>query len=228
MKVIAISGWKQNGKDTVADYLVKNKQFKRVAFADKLKDMVSEEFNIPREHCDSHEYKERPILHLPVITTDEFSQVIHSFMRGEFKTKNGKGYNEDKLTEQLYWTPRALLILKGSVNRAVTSKYWVQRVINDVIKDSTETKTYRMFQSTSSFGVTSEPRFVISDMRYRSELKQLREAFGENLISVRINRYTTCPSIDPSERDLDNEKFDRIINNTGTLEELYEKVENLV
>jgi len=38
----------QSGKDTVANYLVDNYKFKRYAFADILKDIVSRKFNIER------------------------------------------------------------------------------------------------------------------------------------------------------------------------------------
>jgi hypothetical protein len=67
--------------------------------------------------------------------------------------------------------------------------------------------------------------FVISDLRYRSEVEQLRQAFGKNLITVRINRFDSVNSTDPSERDLDNYKFDVTIDNVGTLEELYYKLD---
>ena len=42
--IIGISGKMQSGKDTVADYLVKKYKFKRVAFADKLKEIAKDLF----------------------------------------------------------------------------------------------------------------------------------------------------------------------------------------
>ena len=52
-----------------------------------------------------------------------------------------------------------------------------------------------------------------------------RSGLGKNLITVRVNRFTNTPSEDPSERDLDNYKFDVVIENTSSLEELLNKVE---
>ena len=71
-------------------------------------------------------------------------------------------------------------------------------------------------------------KFVISDLRYGSEVQQLKEAFGENLITVRVNRFDTNPSSDASENDLNDHKFDIVIENRGTLEELNEKVDSLL
>jgi dephospho-CoA kinase len=38
--IIGLSGYAQSGKDTVAKYLVENHKFKRIAFADALRDMA--------------------------------------------------------------------------------------------------------------------------------------------------------------------------------------------
>lgn len=194
-KVVAISAWKGSGKDTAADYLIKEHNFTRFGFADTLKDIVAEQYNIPREHCDNPEFKEKPIKHLPVVTKDKFNELVHSFMSKEL--------------ESGYWTPRALCILEGSVKRSVRTNYWVKRVVDKVNSDS-------------------ESLVVISDLRYRSEVDQLKEAFGENLITVRINRFETSPSEDPSERDLDNYNFDVTIDNKGSLEEFLNKVNNVI
>jgi hypothetical protein len=211
--------------------------YTRAAFADVLKDMVANEYNIPRSHCDDPEFKEAPILTLPVIPKDDFTLMIAKMMYKEFRTEDGRpamdfhvdpsgaflGLITSKgfLTEgvrpvQLYWTPRALCILKGSTNRAVDSSYWVGRTIeniNSLMDPGTEE--------------SDDHKFVISDLRYRSEVEQLRQAFGKDLITVRINRFDECQSTDPSERDLDNYKFDVVIENKSSLEDLYKQLENL-
>jgi hypothetical protein len=215
-KVIALSGWKRSGKDTAAEVLIQN-GYTRVAFADVLKDMVAEEYSIPRSHCDDPAFKESPILHLPVIPKDNFTKTIAELMFREFRTKDGAAatdysYDEDenlvgvfgRQAEKLYWTPRALCILKGSVNRAVRSDYWVSRAIEIAKKVN--------------------GNVVITDLRYRSEVDQLRAAFGEQLETVRINRFDECQSKDPSERDLDSATFDVTIENKGTLEQFLGRV----
>ena len=230
MKVIAISGWKRSGKDTIAEQLIKEHQFKRIAFADPLKDSVAQEYGIPRSHCDDPEFKEKPILHLPLAPKDAFGLGVAKLIYKECRTEDGKtpfdhwqdpsgaflgvysygsAFTERETVAQLYWTPRALCILKGSVNRAVRSDFWVKAAI-DAIK------------------ANPDGLFVISDLRYKSELTQLKQAFGKDILTVRVNRFDECNSQDASERDLDNGIFDVTIENRGTLEELLAKVKVLV
>ena len=231
MKVIAISGWKRSGKDTAANELINKHGYTRVAFADLLKDMVAKEYDIPRTHCDDPDYKEAPILHLPVTPKDAFTLNMANLLFNEFRTAGGQQAMEPYVdpsgtflgvmgrhVEQLYWTPRALCILKGSVNRAVRSDFWVQAAIFAI-----EDQMHHTPQINPDIGDT----FVISDLRYRSEVEQLRQAFGKNLVTVRVNRFDTVATTDPSERDLDNYNFDVTLENKGTIEEFVEKVNKL-
>lgn len=47
--IIGMGGFKGSGKDTAADLLVKNHKFKRIAFADHLKDIAALMFDWPRD-----------------------------------------------------------------------------------------------------------------------------------------------------------------------------------
>lgn len=230
MKVIAISGWKRSGKDTIAEQLIKEHGFKRIAFADPLKDSVAKEYGIPRSHCDDPAFKEAPIMHLPLNPKDAFGLGAAKLIYKECRTEDGKtpfesyqdpsgaflgvvnygsAFTERETVAQLYWTPRALCILKGSINRVVRSDYWVKAAI-DQIK------------------ANPDGLFVISDLRYQSELSQLKQAFGKDITTVRVNRFDECNSQDASERDLDKGVFDITIENRGTLEQLLDKVKELV
>lgn len=65
MKIIAISGFIGSGKDTVAEYLIKNYGFKRESLANSLKDSVSAIFNWPRkllegDTIESRNWREQP------------------------------------------------------------------------------------------------------------------------------------------------------------------------
>lgn len=212
MIIIAISGWKRSGKDTVSEYLTKEFGFTRVSFADPLKDMVAEEYNIPRSYCDDPRYKEAPILKLPAVPKDEFTRKIQDMLKAEIK--NG------------YWTPRALCILKGSINRAVDSSYWVKKTIDKI-------RSFRAYDSAANDLWPTEAKdltnkFVISDLRYRSEVEQLKNVFGNGLITIRVNRFDNISTTDPSERDLDDFKFDYTIENKEDLESLFIKVKGVM
>ena len=49
--IIGICGFKGSGKDTVADYLVKHKDFIKISFASVLKDIITILFNWENNCC---------------------------------------------------------------------------------------------------------------------------------------------------------------------------------
>ena len=51
--LIMLSGYAQSGKDTIGSHLVNTWGFRRLAFADKLKDEVSQRYGVKRELMDS-------------------------------------------------------------------------------------------------------------------------------------------------------------------------------
>lgn len=194
MFVLALSGWKGSGKDMVGDYLIGNHGFTRVSFADPLKEMVAEEYNIPLSYMYDPAFKERPLLQYPVKSTDSFIDGIHHLLVDEFRTAEGDNFA--KIGEELFWTPRALAIFKGSGNRAVTTTYWTDRAIHNIRKHG------------------DSSRIVITDLRFQTEVNALKEAFGMDITFARINRFDTVNSNDPSERDLDKFNFDYTIENS--------------
>lgn len=240
MKVIAISGYKGSGKDTAADYLVKEHKAVRVAFADNLKDMVAREYDIPRSYMDDPQLKEAPLLHLPVTPKDDFSLELSKMLCTEFRTESGVQALEPfidasgtflgsmgQYAEQLYWTPRSLVILKGSTNRAVTSDYWVSSTI-DTIKSDLKEFSLAINEDLSKVEVQIQNKvYVVSDLRYRSEMDQLRDAFGSNLVTVRVERFNTVNSTDPSEKDLDKTPHDVVISNKTNIGDFLKEVKKL-
>lgn len=192
--IILLSGWKRSGKDTAADILVKDFNYKRLGFADPLKDLVANLFGIKRRDCDSAETKEQPIMYMPVDPRDGFSKTVTAFMTKEFKPEP---YPRGLGMDTKYWTPRALCILVGSCMRSVNPNFWVEKALSQC-----------------------EPGglYVIADCRYKNEVETVKRADAQ-VITVRINRFDTSPSDDPSERDLDDYPFDIVINNKGSLEE---------
>lgn len=239
MKVVAISAWKNSGKDTAADYLVKNQGFVRVAFADPLKDMVASNYNIPRSSLDDPKVKESALEQYPVLPLDPYALNVSKLMYREFRTIDGHrpseffidrsgaflGLLESDTPVQLYWTPRALAILEGSIKRTVTSQYWVQAAINKIQEQKRINDSGILMSKEGRSKIPSN--FVISDLRYVSEVNQLRQVFGKDLVAVRINRFDSVQSDDASERNLDNHKFDVYIDNKGSLEDLYKQLEEL-
>lgn len=57
-RIISFSGYQGSGKDTFADYLCKEYNYKRLAFADTMKDMCSRYYKVPRHYFDDRTLKE--------------------------------------------------------------------------------------------------------------------------------------------------------------------------
>lgn len=185
-----ISAWKGSGKDTAADYLVKEFGFKRLGFADPLKDMCASLFGVTRRLFDDTVMKESPIMYMPVQAKDGFSKNVTDFMVKEFKQAN-------VFEQTKYWTPRALAILVGSTMRSVNPDFWVEKAVSQCQPDQ---------------------MYVISDCRYKNEIESVKRS-AATVVTMRINRFDSSPSDDPSERDLDDYPFDITLKNHGTLEE---------
>ena len=200
--LIGISGWKGSGKDAAASVLVNEFKFKQFSFASILKDMTAETYGIDRKAMDDRDLKEAPLLNFPVDARDSFSNEIKRILEKEFKAApNGK----------LYWTPRAVLILEGSIKRSVDPAFWTKKALSQI---------------------SNNDLAVISDLRYKSEAKEIRDradALGVKSLLIRVNRFETSNSLDASERDMDDYTgFDSVINNTGTLEEFQQTVSQIV
>ncbi len=223
MKVIAFSGWKQSGKDTAAEYLIQKGAF-RSSFADPLKHMCAAEYDVPLENFFTPALKEKPLLQYPVRVTDRFIEGVCVLLKDEFRTEAGHKpktltFHEGSTSGDLvcgdthhavYWTARALAIFKGSGNRSVDGFYWNNRTAKEIAASGADL-------------------VVITDLRFKTEAEFLKRTYGSDLTLVRINRFASVDSNDPSERDLDDYKgFDKIIVNHGTLEDLYKQVEELV
>lgn len=200
--IVSLSAWKRSGKDTAADIMVEEFKFKRVSFANVLKDMVAEQYAIPRESLDNQDLKEQPLFQYPANPQDKFSGMVVEFMKKEMKP-DGNG--------NLYWTPRGLAILEGSVKRSVNAAYWTSRALSQIKPGELA---------------------VITDLRYKSEIDQINkyaQSIGEKSLTIRINRFDESPSSDPSERDMDDFKgFDQVVENKGTVEEYKEKIREII
>lgn len=82
------------------------------------------------------------------------------------------------------------------------------------------------------------PKWIITDMRFPNELEAVKKHKG---ITIRINRSlqkTNNETVDfvaqhyrnnhPSETALDNAEFDYVVENDGTIEELIEKIKDIL
>lgn len=194
MSLICLSGWRQSGKDTSAEYLVREFGYVRLSFADKLKEMVAEQYCIPLSWTHDPALKEKAIETMPVLAGDKFSVEIHKLLGPELSSG--------------FWTPRALCILEGSMKRSVNANYWTRKVLGEITQDPSR-------------------NYVISDLRYRTEVEIIKELPVDVRI-VRVDRWDSLATQDPSERDLDAYPFGDILTNRGTVDELYTQIDSML
>lgn len=202
--IIGICGLIGAGKDTAADYLVNFHEFKRESYAGTLKDAVAAVFGWDRELL-------------------------------EGRTKAAREWREQidpwwsQRLDMLNLTPRHVLQQWGTevCRKAFHDDIWIASVENKLR--------------------TAKDHTVISDCRFPNEIASVRRAGGRIIRIVRgpdpawfsiaesANRgdnqareWLGLNGIHASEFSWAGTEFDLIIDNNGSVEELYSQLKNLV
>jgi len=212
-KIIGICGLIGSGKDTAADYLVQEFGFRRDSFASALKDAVSAIFGWDRELLEGSTKQSR-----------EWREQVDQWWATRLNMPN--------------LTPRWVL------------QYWGTEVCRHGFHEgiwiaSTE---YRLH--------SSKDKIVISDCRFPNEIQSIRQSGGKVVWIQRgkLPEWYACalqentthedeqyilydhdktmaqkyPNTHASEWAWIGTKFDAIIENNGTVEELFYQLKNLV
>jgi len=203
-QIIGICGFIGSGKDTAADYLVNFHEFRRDSFAATLKDAVAAVFGWDRELL-------------------------------EGRTKSAREWREQVdpwWAERLNMpdlTPRLVLQLWGTevCRRSFHDDIWIAS-LEARLRNATD-------------------NIVISDCRFPNEIKAIKEAGGKviwvqrgelpswHIIAGKANKGDTFAAeklkhlgIHASETAWVGTNFDVIINNNGTVDELYSQLKLIV
>ena len=173
--IIGLLAKKGFGKDTAGDYLVTNYGFKKVAFAEPLKDACAILFGF----------------------TDE--QLYGSL--------------KEVVDERWGVPPRKILqylgtdILRNEINTVIPGigeNFWINR-----LKINCEQNP--------------DIKYVISDVRFQNEVDWIHEMGG---VVIKIDRPILSDDRHGSEKNIDLiENYDKLINNDGSIEEFYEKID---
>jgi hypothetical protein len=217
------------GFQTYDDYtLQKLSPFKIKKFAGKLKQIASLLTGIDVEKFEDQEFKKtllgsewgnvkpNPLNAVPVFEDIQFN---HLMSVREFLQKLGT----EAMRERLH------------------TNVWVNALFADY------TPTHYLigaFDTKLTDGDPVYPNWIITDMRFPNEMEAVVEKGG---ITIRVVRDTTCPEcgvtgghkmyvhkdksltdLHPSETALDDAKFDYEIINDGTMEDLVEKVKEIL
>lgn len=216
--IVGISGLAGSGKDAAADILVKNHNFAKVALADPLKRICKEVFAFTDEQLWGPSDKRN----------EEDKRYPHTFA-GSLSEPRG------------YLTPRhALQQLGTEWGRHCYHNVWVDyalRVSKALLEDPEYTYLYtaKIGLHDPQPGSRSDRRpysgVAISDVRFKNEIKAIREAGG---ILVRMLRGLGLDGdaakhiSETEQQEIPDSTFDFIVDNREwSLEQLQEEIEDL-
>lgn len=197
--IIGICGLIGAGKDTAADYLVNFYEFKRESYAGTLKDAVAAVFGWDRDLLEGRTKAAR-----------EWREQIDPWWSQRLNMPD--------------LTPRLVLQLWGT-------NVLRQHFHDDIWIASAENKLR-----------TTKDHIVISDCRFPNEIASIRNAGGRVIriargadpewFNVARSDVTAMPKLYPnihaSEYSWAATEFDLIIDNNGSVEDLYNQLKNLV
>ena len=207
--IIGVVGFIGTGKDTIADYLVNIHQFRRESFANTLKDAVSSVFGWDRELIEGRTRQAR-----------------------EWREQVDPWWAERLDMPTL--TPRLVLQLWGTevCRKSFHDDIWIASLENKLR--------------------TSKDDVVISDCRFPNEIKSIKDAGG---IVVRVKRgpdpewYSIASAVNAGNKHIGwalakselakydihasetawaGTEFDAVLDNNGSLDHLYQQINQLV
>jgi hypothetical protein len=197
--IIGICGLIGAGKDTAADYLVNFHEFKRESYAGTLKDAVAAVFGWDRDLLEGRTKTAR-----------------------EWREQVDPWWSERLSMPDL--TPRLVLQLWGTnvLRQHFHDDIWIASVENKLR--------------------TTKDNIVISDCRFPNEIESIRRAGGRVIRIARgadpawfslakvhaAEMPNVYPNIHASEYSWASTEFDLVIDNNGSIEDLYTELKNLV
>jgi hypothetical protein len=224
--IIGISGRMGSGKNTVGDIIEKicltneGPLFEQKSFAGKLKQIASLLTGIPVEKFEDQEFKksllgdewgvvkDNPLNAIPVFEDVQFN---HLMSVREFLQKLGTEAMRDGLHTNV-WVNALFADYRPQPNKAVA-----------------EFLAAEGLPQSMNAGEENYPNWIITDMRFPNELEAVVEKGG---ITIRVSRTGIhTPKVEdlhPSETSLDDVEFNYHIDNSGTIEDLIEKVEEIL
>ncbi len=224
--ILGIAGAAGAGKDTIADILVRDHRFTKVALADHLKRIAMDVFDFSTEQLWGPSYmRNAPDLRYVRVPSHE-SPIFVSNPDGTVETGVGFVPNE-------YLTPRfALQKLGTEWGRACYENVWIDLAIcaAETLQVNSLARYDRAKGLTFGFNPTSIPQHVvIPDVRFQNEIDAIKKAGG---YVVRVTRsgagLSGSAAAHVSETEgaaIPDTVFSVVIRNEGTIDELVTMVD---
>ena len=218
--IIAIGGYKNSGKNEAAsmlEYLLNspdfmhtykcytlfhkwfvNKKYKITSFAYPLKRTLAALLNVDIKRFEDRKFKEYYYVYFPDLRITDIPDNRKILSDGKFtKMINNRDLS---FLKTHYITIRQLLQVFGTeiMRNLFGDKLWILSTLNE------------------------KTNLIVSDLRFKVEYESVKENFGQCIL---IDREGCNPGNHASEKEIEdlykNDKFDWIIRNDGTLEDLF-------
>lgn len=229
-KIISVAGLKESGKSLAADmlgYLLNapkifqtytwykifrgkhiNKNWEVTSFARPLKKCLSAILNVPIDWFEDRDNKENVYVSLNTLRLYPKYKLHPDIILSENKfqklIKSGEVLPADYVL-----SVRQLMQYFGTegVRHFLGDKTWINSTLNEA----------------------NSKNIIVSDLRFKVELEEIKARNGR---CIYIKRDTAVPGSHASEKEvlelLEENKFDNIIDNNGTLEDLFNNLKKIV
>ena len=199
--IVAFSGRKFAGKDSTAEGLIRFHNFRRIGLADRLKDICSHVFEIPRADMDDPSKKELPF-HIPIsINPDHIKHLLELLQYDEFL------FN---------FETKCIDICKNFIGKNLTSiRDMLQTVGTDILRTYIQDDIWLEYVRSSIEQTDGD--VVITDARFKNERDYLK-SIGAVLILVKRDSLGESTESHISENQLGTDSdYDVIVYNKDTL-----------
>lgn len=250
--IISVAGKAGSGKDTVgtiiqyltSNYFIIGKSFKDFTeintrrndypqylkwqikkFASPIKKSLSEWLGVPIEKLEDREWREQPLGEEWWYWYDKVLNKISSgYLDNTYRIEN----HQWTLIKP---TPRQLMVSLGTEagRYHLHPNIWVNILFANYKPQDAPYKYLGDLLEDKHHWLLNNPNWIITDMRFPNEYKAVKDRGG---VTIRVNRDNGIrpTNINPhlSEVALDSSQFDYIINNDSTIENLIEKVKQIL
>ena len=161
--ILGIGGKLESGKDTLADYLVDNYGYKKMAFADNLKQICMKVFGLTHDQCYTTEGKFKKFQEPMVLFNDDVAEII-IWLRN---------------TNNLNITDEIILKMNSFVGKEFDSPRTVlQFVGTEIMRDCVDPDIHAktVFNQIEREGLKN---VIIADARFANERKIIKERGGK-------------------------------------------------
>jgi hypothetical protein len=165
MILLGLTGFAKSGKSTTAN-LLKAAGYEEVSFANKLKDVCSHVFGVPRDYFDDQDKKERPLFLTRILMTRHIEKIFKAYDIDLVKLVHCDRHLGKELS-----TPRQIAQYVGT--------NLLRRMDEDIHVKS-------LIKTLKPTG-----KYVISDVRFYNEADSIRNAGGS---IIGISRQAATPA----------------------------------